>query len=32
MIYGSDYVPFFKDTIVSKVQVFKKEDYGGKFL
>lgn len=31
VIYGPDYVPFFKDTIVSKVQVFKKEDYGESF-
>lgn len=31
LIYGPDYVPFFKDTIVSKVQVFKKEDYGESF-
>ena len=26
-----DYVPFFKDAIVSKVHVFKKEDYGESF-
>lgn len=31
LVYGPDYVPFFKDTIVSKVQVFKKEDYGESF-
>jgi len=31
VIYGPDYVPFFKDTIVSKVQFFKKEDYGESF-
>lgn len=32
MIYGPDYVPFFKDAIVSKVQIFKKEDYGESFF
>lgn len=31
MTYGSAYVPYFKDALVSDVQVFQKEDYGDSF-
>ena len=31
MVYGSAYVPFFKDAKISEVQVFNKEDYGDSF-